>query len=141
MIATGNPATVTIMIALNVQSGSRNRPPIISNASMTPKPTTAYMVTSRVTPRRLRSAMNRDSLEGLPDIACLDWYIAIYNLSNYKSNEIIPKNLRGLNGCNAIKLYPDLKMHRDRSVTLIFNYHDGNGELITEFSVGPERYR
>jgi len=32
-------------------------------------------------------------------------------------------------------------MHRDNSVTLIFNYHDGNGELITEFSVGPERYR
>ena len=105
MIATGNPATVTMMTALNVQSGRRNRPPIISNASMTPKPTTAYTVTSRVTPRRFRSAMNRDSLEGLPDIACLDWYIAIYNLSNYKSNEIIPKNLQGLNGCNAIKLY------------------------------------
>jgi hypothetical protein len=58
-----------------------------------------------VTPRRFRSAMNRDSLEGLPDIACLDWYNAIYNLNYYKSNEIISKNLRGLNGCNAIKLY------------------------------------
>jgi hypothetical protein len=36
---------------------------------------------------------------------------------------------------------PDLKMHRDSGVVMYFIYHDRNGELITEFSVGPERYR
>jgi len=36
---------------------------------------------------------------------------------------------------------PDLKMHRDSSVTMVFNYRGRNGELITEFSVGPEMYR
>ena len=36
---------------------------------------------------------------------------------------------------------PDLKMHRDSGVVIFFNYLDRKGELITEFSVGPERYR
>ena len=35
----------------------------------------------------------------------------------------------------------ELKMHRDSSVTVVFNYTDQNGELITEFSVGPEYYK
>ena len=40
-----------------------------------------------------------------------------------------------------IRSNPELRMHRDSSVTVVFNYLDRNGELITEFSVGPERYR
>jgi hypothetical protein len=40
-----------------------------------------------------------------------------------------------------IRSNPDLRMHRDSSVTVVFNYLDRNGELTTEFSVGPERYR
>jgi hypothetical protein len=40
-----------------------------------------------------------------------------------------------------IHFNPDLKMHRDSSVSMVFNYHDRNGEFITEFSVGPERYQ
>ena len=35
----------------------------------------------------------------------------------------------------------DLKMYRDSSVTMVFNYRDRNGELITEFSLGPEKYQ
>jgi len=34
----------------------------------------------------------------------------------------------------------ELRMHRDSSVTMVFNYRDQAGELITEFSVGPEMY-
>ena len=48
---------------------------------------------------------------------------------------LLPKTIEN------IHYNPDLKMHRDSSVIMIFNYHDGNGDLITEFSVGPERYR
>jgi len=33
-----------------------------------------------------------------------------------------------------------LKMHRDSSVTMIFNYLDRNGALVTEFSVKPKGY-
>lgn len=40
-----------------------------------------------------------------------------------------------------IHFNPDLKMHRDSSVIMFFNYLDKSGELITEFSVGPERYK
>lgn len=35
----------------------------------------------------------------------------------------------------------DLKMHRDSSIIMDFNYRDRDGELITEFSLGPEKYR
>lgn len=40
-----------------------------------------------------------------------------------------------------IHFNPDLKMHRDSGVVMFFSYLDRSGELITEFSVGPERYR
>jgi len=34
-----------------------------------------------------------------------------------------------------------LQMHRDSSITMIFNYLDRGGELVTEFSVKPEIYK
>ncbi len=34
-----------------------------------------------------------------------------------------------------------LKMHRDSSVTMIFNYLDRDGELVTEISVKPAGYQ
>ena len=40
-----------------------------------------------------------------------------------------------------IRTNPDLRMHRDSSVTMVFNYRDRQGEFITEFLVGPQRYR
>jgi hypothetical protein len=40
-----------------------------------------------------------------------------------------------------IRTNPDLRMHRDSSVTMVFNYRDRQGEFITEFLVGPGRYR
>jgi len=33
-----------------------------------------------------------------------------------------------------------LKMHRDSSITMIFNYLDRNGDFVTEFSVKPKGY-
>ena len=38
-----------------------------------------------------------------------------------------------------VRSNPDLRMHRDSSVTVVFNYRDRKGELITEFSLEPER--
>jgi len=35
----------------------------------------------------------------------------------------------------------DLKIHRDSSIIMDFNYWDRNGELITEITLGPENYR
>ena len=40
-----------------------------------------------------------------------------------------------------IRSNPDLKMHRDSSITMVFNYRSRSGEFITEFSVGPQMYR
>jgi len=42
---------------------------------------------------------------------------------------------------NNVHVNRDLKMYRDSSVTMVFNYRDRNGELITEFSLGPEKYQ
>jgi len=40
-----------------------------------------------------------------------------------------------------IRRNPELRMHRDSSVTMVFNYRDRQGEFIMEFLVGPDRYR
>ena len=42
---------------------------------------------------------------------------------------------------NNVRTNPDLRMHRDSSVTMVFNYRDRNGEFVTEISIGPEKYR
>lgn len=42
---------------------------------------------------------------------------------------------------NNVHANRDLKMYRDSSVTMVFNYWDRNGELITEFLLGPEKYQ
>lgn len=42
---------------------------------------------------------------------------------------------------NNVRLNPDLKMHRDSSVTMVFIYLDRNGEFVTEIPLTPERYR
>jgi hypothetical protein len=39
-----------------------------------------------------------------------------------------------------IQTNPSMEMFRDSSVVMLFRYLDRNGEQITEFSVGPERY-
>ena len=39
-----------------------------------------------------------------------------------------------------IQTNPRMEMFRDSSVVMFFRYLDRNGQLITEFSVGPERY-
>lgn len=39
-----------------------------------------------------------------------------------------------------IQTNPRMEMFYDSSVVMFFRYLDRNGQLITEFSVGPERY-
>ena len=67
-----------------------------------------------------------------------------YTLPNRVSSGINPSAFNAflLTGIiENVRSNPDLRMHRDSSITFVFNYRDRNGELITEFSVGPERYR
>lgn len=40
-----------------------------------------------------------------------------------------------------IRTNPRMEMFRDSSITMIFNYRDRSGELITEFSVEAKHYR
>ncbi len=40
-----------------------------------------------------------------------------------------------------VRSNPDLKMHRDSSITMVFIYRDRNGEFVTEIPLAPERYR
>jgi len=63
-----------------------------------------------------------------------------YTLPNMANSSIDPKAFSAYlmpGVIENIKSNPDLKMHRDSSVTMVFNYRDRNGEQITEFSVGP----
>jgi len=67
-----------------------------------------------------------------------------YTLPNKESGGINPSAFNAFlltEIIDNVRLNPDLRMHRDSSITFVFNYRDRNGELITEFSVGPERYR
>ncbi len=67
-----------------------------------------------------------------------------YTLPNKGSRGINPNSFTAflLPGIiDNLRSNPDLRMHRDSSITFVFNYRGRNGELITEFSVGPERYR
>lgn len=80
-----------------------------------------------------------DSVLLLPDGLCF-----YYTLPN-KVKEAIPASaftaylLPGI--VDNIRTNPRMEMFRDSSVVMLFEYGDRNGELITEFSVGPERYR
>jgi len=70
--------------------------------------------------------------------------IYYYTLPNKGSSSINPNAFNAflLTGIiENVRLNPDLRIHRDSSIIFIFNYRDRYGELITEFSVGPERYR
>jgi hypothetical protein len=40
-----------------------------------------------------------------------------------------------------VRSNPDLKMHRDSSVIMAFNYRDRRGEFVTEIVIKPEQYR
>jgi len=40
-----------------------------------------------------------------------------------------------------VRTNPDLRMHRDSSVVMAFNYRDRNGEFVTEIVIQAEQYR
>jgi len=67
-----------------------------------------------------------------------------YTLPNKMSSSINPSSFTAflLPGIiENVRYNPDLRMHRDSSLTFIFHYTGRGGELITEFKVGPERYK
>lgn len=67
-----------------------------------------------------------------------------YTLPNKVSSGINPSSFTAflLPGIiENVRYNPDLRMHRDSSLTFIFNYTGRGGALITEFMVGPERYK
>ncbi len=67
-----------------------------------------------------------------------------YTLPNRKSSAINPSSFTAflLPGIiENLRYNPDLRMHRDSSLSFIFNYTGSGGKLVTEFEVGPERYK
>lgn len=40
-----------------------------------------------------------------------------------------------------VRKNPYLKMHRDSSVTIVFDYRDRDGVFVAEFFIGPKDYR
>ena len=73
-----------------------------------------------------------------------DQLIYYYTLPNQESSGINPSAFQAFlltEIINNVRSNPDMRMHRDSSITFVFNYRGRNGELITEFSVAPERYR
>jgi hypothetical protein len=77
----------------------------------------------------------------LTDEDHLSYYYTLINKDNGTFDEmafqayLIPKILTIVHGSAG------LKMHRDSSVIMDFNYRDRNGITITEFSVTPEMYQ
>jgi len=70
--------------------------------------------------------------------------VFFYTLPNRVSSGINPSSFTAflLPGIiDNVRSNPDLRMHRDSSLTFIFSYRGQNGALVTEFPVGPERYR
>jgi len=70
--------------------------------------------------------------------------IYYYSLPNKEGSSINPSAFQAylLTGIiDNVRSNPDLRMHRDSSIIFVFNYRGRNGEFITEFSVGPERYQ
>ncbi len=73
-----------------------------------------------------------------------DQLIYYYSLPNKVSSGINPPAFTAFllpKIIENVRTNPDLKMHRDSLVTMVFNYLDGNGAFITEFMVGPDVYR
>jgi hypothetical protein len=73
-----------------------------------------------------------------------DQLIYYYSLPNMDGSGINPSAFTAFlltEIIDNVRTNPDLRMHRDSSITFVFNYRGRNGELITEFSVAPERYR
>jgi len=70
--------------------------------------------------------------------------VFFYTLPNKEKSGINPESFTAyMLGAivKNVRTNRDLKMHRDSSVVMKFNYRDRNGELITDFSLSPERYR
>jgi len=71
---------------VTVQSGKPSLGSIISPASMIIKAVAAYMAITLMTFLRFSSCQNWMSLLGLPGMLWCDWSYAIYNLTEYESN-------------------------------------------------------
>ena len=72
-----------------------------------------------------------------------DQLIYYYTLPNQESSGINPSAFQAFlltNIIDNVRSNPDMRMHRDSSITFVFNYRGRNGEHISEFSVAPERY-
>ncbi len=73
-----------------------------------------------------------------------DQLIYYYTLPNKVGSGINPSAFNAFlltEIIDNVRSNPDLRMHRDSSITFVFNYRGRKGELISEFSVAPERYR
>jgi hypothetical protein len=105
-------------------------------------PKTLASATARLnseTPEMVDEETRLDSVFMTPD-AELAYYYTLISRDRASISEqafrayIIPRILVNVHENN------DLKVHRDSSIRMIFNYRDRNGEFITEISVGPENY-
>lgn len=80
----------------------------------------------------------------LDSVLLLEEGLSFYYTLPNKEKDAIPSGpftayiLPGI--VDNIQTNPRMEMFRDSSVVMLFRYLDRNGELITEFSVGPERY-
>lgn len=41
---------------------------------------------------------------------------------------------------NTVKTSPELKLFRDKEITIVYYYRDSNGNFMFKISVGPEQY-
>jgi len=70
--------------------------------------------------------------------------IYYYTLPNKESSSINPSAFHAYlltEIIDNVRSNPDLRMHRDSSLIFVFSYRDKAGEMITEFEVGPGRYK
>jgi hypothetical protein len=105
-------------------------------------PKTLASATARLnseTPEMVDEETRLDSVFLTPDGELAYYYTLISRDKSSISEQafrayIIPRILVNVHENN------DLKVHRDSSIRMIFNYRDRNGKFITEISIGPENY-
>ena len=54
--------------------------------------------------------------------------------------EEVKKNLEPVI-INTVKTSPDLKLFREKEITMVYNYRDSYGNFIFKILVGPDQYR
>ncbi|MCC6690963.1 MAG: hypothetical protein IT235_05470 [Bacteroidia bacterium] len=95
---------------------------------------------NKTCPLMVDSETRLDNAVALPDNAFQYNYTLVNITKAEVSIDTIKKYVEPII-INNVKTNPDMKIYRDKKVTMIYYYKDKNGEFAHKFSVTPEMYQ